>query len=181
MVLVLAQVCIGMIFGSVQTGTTVLATAEGQAGLAGLIHAVLGVGSVIAGLAVTGLPERGRSTRRGWRSPPSACCARRASAAGRLAAVADRVIALLGFAVAPYMISNFALAGILVPVHRVSAAMTLLAGATGIGYAVGSTTAGRLADAGGYGPAFGVTITAAWLALVLAVVAQRVLGRAPQR
>src|SRR4051794_26121641 len=40
-VLVLAQLCIGTIFGSVQTGTAVLARAEGHAGSAGLIHAVL--------------------------------------------------------------------------------------------------------------------------------------------
>ncbi len=48
-------------------------------------------------------------------------------------------LALLGFAVAPYMISNFAMAGEVVVPERVGTAMTLLAGATGIGYALGST------------------------------------------
>ncbi len=57
-VLVIAQFSIGVIFGSLQTGSTVLAEAEGQAGLVGLIHATLGIGSVIAGLAITALPER---------------------------------------------------------------------------------------------------------------------------
>jgi MFS family permease len=178
LVLVLAQVCIGMIFGSVQTGTTVLATAEGQAGLAGLIHAVLGIGSVIAGLAITGLPERVLYATR-----------MAVAALGLLVLSAPLllvdslpsligVIALLGFAVAPYMISNFALAGILVPVHRVSAAMTMLAGATGIGYAVGAALAGRLADANGHTAAFGVTIAAAGVAVVIALTSNRALRQA---
>jgi MFS family permease len=178
LVLVLAQVCIGMVFGSVQTGTTVLATAEGQAGLAGLIHAVLGIGSVIAGLAITGLPER------------VLYATRMAVAAFGLLVLAAplllvdslpsliAVIALLGFAVAPYMISNFALAGILVPVHRVSAAMTMLAGATGIGYAVGAALAGRLADANGHTAAFAVTVAAAAMAVVIALTSNRALRHA---
>ena len=44
LVLVLAQLCIGIIFGSVQTGSTVLATAEGHVGVAGLIGLPIGLG-----------------------------------------------------------------------------------------------------------------------------------------
>lgn len=177
-VLVLAQLCIGMIFGSVQTGTTVLATAEGQAGLAGLIHAVLGIGSVIAGLAVTALPER------------ILYASRMAVAAVSLLVLTlplllvdslpslVAVIAMLGFAVAPYMISNFALAGILVPVNKVSVAMTMLAGATGIGYAIGAAVAGRLADLEGHTAAFAVTISAAAFAVVIAIASNKALKAA---
>ncbi len=88
------------------------------------------------------------------------------------------MIGLLGFAVAPYMISNFALAGILVPLHRVGTAMTLLAGATGVGYAAGASFAGRLADDHGHTAAFAVTISAAGLAVLLAVTANRALRNA---
>lgn len=177
-VLVLAQMCIGMIFGSVQTGTTVLATAEGQAGLAGLIHAVLGIGSVIAGLAVTGLPERVLyATRMAVAALGLLVLAAPLLLVDSLPSLIG-VIALLGFAVAPYMISNFALAGILVPVHRVSAAMTMLAGATGIGYAVGAALAGRLADANGHTAAFAVTVAAAGVAVVIAMTSNRALRRA---
>lgn len=177
-VLVLAQLCIGMIFGSVQTGTTVLATAEGQAGLAGLIHAVLGIGSVIAGLAITGLPERVLyATRMAVASIGLLVLAAPLLLVDSLPSLIG-VIALLGFAVAPYMISNFALAGILVPVHRVSAAMTMLAGATGVGYAVGAALAGRLADASGHTAAFAVTVSAAGLAVVIALVSNRALRQA---
>ena len=177
-VLVIAQLCIGAIFGSVQTGTAVLARADGHAGSAGLIHAVLGIGSVTAGLAITALPERILYATRML-----------VAAVGLLLLSAPLllvdsigslvlVIALLGFAVAPYMISNFALAGILVPVHRVGTAMTLLAGATGIGYALGASVAGRLADEGGHTPAFAVTVGAAGVAVLLAGLANKALREA---
>lgn len=177
-VLVLAQLCIGMIFGSVQTGTTVLATAEGQAGLAGLIHAVLGIGSVIAGLAVTALPERVLyATRMAVAAVSLLVLTLPLLLVDSLPALIA-VIALLGFAVAPYMISNFALAGILVPVNKVSVAMTMLAGATGIGYAIGAALAGRLADLNGHTAAFGVTVAAAAFAVVIAIASNRALKQA---
>ncbi len=178
MVLVLAQLCIGMIFGSIQTGTTVLATAEGQAGLAGLIHAVLGIGSVIAGLAVTALPERVLyATRMAVASVGLLVLALPLFLVDSLPSLIA-VIALLGFAVAPYMISNFALAGILVPVHKVSVAMTMLAGATGIGYAAGAALAGRLADLHGHTAAFAVTVSAAAFAVVIAMASNKALKQA---
>lgn len=177
-VLVLAQFCIGIIFGSVQTGSTVLATAEGHAGLAGLIHATLGIGSVIAGLAITALPERILYASRMLVASLALLVLSAplllADSIGSLIGV----IALLGFAVAPYMISNFALAGILVPLHRVGTAMTLLAGATGVGYAVGASIAGRLADDHSHTAAFAVTVSAAGLAVLLAVTANRALRNA---
>lgn len=175
-VLVLAQMWVGMIFGGTQTGSTVLATSEGQPGLAGVIHATLGVGSVMAGLAVTALPERVLYATRML-----------VSAVGLLVLSAPLllvdsigpligVIALLGFAVAPYMISNFALAAFLVPPDRVGTAMTMLAGATGVGYALGSSIAGRLADvADSHTPAFAVTVTAAGLAVAMGAACQRLL------
>lgn len=177
-VLVLAQLCVGMIFGSVQTGTTVLATAEGQAGLAGLIHAVLGIGSVIAGLAIAALPERVMyATRMAVASVGLLVLSTPLLLVDSLPSLVA-VIAMLGFAVAPYMISNFALAGILVPVHKVSTAMTLLAGATGIGYALGAALAGRLADVNGHTAAFAVTIAAAGLAVIIAFASNTALKEA---
>src|SRR5674476_144461 len=87
----------------------------------------------MAGLAVAGLPER-----IGYE-------VRALVAAGGLFVLSlpllwvDTIGALvlavmaLGFAVAPYMISNFTLAGHIVPPAKVGAAMTMLAGATGVG------------------------------------------------
>jgi predicted MFS family arabinose efflux permease len=55
--------------------------------------------------------------------------------------------------------------------------MTVLASATGLGYAVGSSVAGRLADRHGYTAAFAVTVSAMALAVVLVSVSQRRLRR----
>lgn len=178
-ILVVAQMCIGMLFGSVQTGTASLTEAAGVPGAAGLIHAVLGIGSVTAGLAMAALPERIRYA------------SRMLVAAGAMLVLSAPlllvdsigalvfVIAVLGFAVAPYMISNFALAGVIVPIPRVGTAMTLLAGATGLGYAIGAAIAGRLADIDGHTAAFGVTVAATVVAVVVAATAQGTLRRAP--
>ncbi|TDD67752.1 MFS transporter [Jiangella aurantiaca] len=171
--LCLAQLLIGVIFGATQTGTTALATAAGSPGLAGLVHSLLGVGSVLAGLATAALPARfGYDRRILVFAIGLVVLSSPLLLAGSLAALVP-VVLVLGLAVAPYMISVFAAAERQVPVTRVGAAMTLLAGATGIGYAVGSGIAGRLADLGGHRPAFAVTVTAAALAVVLAVVRLR--------
>lgn len=172
-VLAVAQLLIGVVFGATQTGTTVLATAEGQPGMAGLVHALLGVGSVIAGLSVAGLPERF-----GYPNRLVAFAGALLVLSGPLLLVGSLgtlvpVMIGLGFAIAPYMITVFSLAERITSVGRVAAAMTLLAAATGIGYALGSGVAGRLADVGGHRPAYGLTVLAGAAALALAVSARR--------
>ena len=177
-VLAFGQFFVGMIFGGTQTGAAVLATEQGEPGLAGLIHATLGIGSVMAGLAVAGLPERiGYETRILVASGGLFVLSLPLLLVDTVGALIFAVVAF-GFAVAPYMISIFALAGHIVPPAKVGTAMTLLAGATGVGYAVGSSVAGRLADHGGHTPAFGVTVTAAALAFTSALVFRSRLARA---
>lgn len=176
--LLLAQLIIGMIFGSVQTGATVIATAAGHAGVAGLVQALLGIGSVVAGLSMAALPASiGYVTR--WR----------VTAAGLFVlstplllvhslALLCPVLIVLGCCVAPYMITTFTLGEQLTPPSRTGTAMTLLAAATGLGYAVGAAVAGRLGDVSGATASFAVTVTAGGLACVLAVLAGPLLRRA---
>ncbi|MCD4533967.1 MFS transporter [Nocardioides sp. cx-169] len=168
-----AQLCIGLLFGSIQTGTTALTTDAGQPGLAGIVHACLGVGSVLAGLATVALPPWVGHERRVLMSAalllPLALPLLWVDSVTALVVV----VLLLGFGVAPYMIGVFSIGERAVPPARVGLAMTLLAGATGIGYAVGSTLAGRLADAEGHTAAFAVTVGATVVALLIAVAGQR--------
>jgi predicted MFS family arabinose efflux permease len=174
-----AQVVIGVVFGAVQTGTTVLATADGRPGLAGLLHALLGIGSVVAGLACTALPARfGYEQRILVFAAGLLVLSTPLLFVDSLGMLVPAVTAL-GFAVAPYMISVFMVAERIVSLRRLGAAMTLLAGATGIGYALGSGIAGRSADAGGHTPAFAVAVTAGALAVALAAVSAR--GSASRR
>ena len=179
--LLLAQFFVGVLFGSTQTGTTALAEDAGAPGLAGLVHALLGVGSVIAGLATVYLPARVGQHRR-----VLASAAFLVVLSAPLLLVDDLaglivVVLLLGFGVAPYMIGVFTLGERAVPPGRVGATMTLLAGATGVGYAAGSGIAGRLADLQGHTAAFAVTCAAMLGASALALVAQRQWGTVEAR
>jgi len=166
-VLVVAQVSIGMLFGATQTGSTVLATDAGSPGLAGFIHAALGVGSALAGLATAFVPERIGHERRALVASWALLVLALPLLVVESPLGAAATVLVLGVAVAPYMIAVFSLAERVVPPARVGAAMTLLASATGVGYAVGSSLAGRLADASGATAAFGVTIGATVLAVLL--------------
>ncbi len=176
-VLAVAQLLIGVIFGSIQTGTTVLATLAGDAGIAGLVHASLGVGSVIAGLAVAGLPSRFGYAPRVLVAAIGLALLSAPLLVTNSIPVLFAVVLVLGFVVAPYMISVFMLGERAAPPSKVGAAMTLLAGATGIGYAIGSGVAGRLADAHGHLGAFSVTVAAGVTAALLALLAQPTLRR----
>jgi MFS family permease len=174
-VLAAAQLLIGLVFGSVQTATTVLATAAGEPGLTGVLHALLGVGSVLAGLAVAGLPERLAPVTR-LRSFAVALLVLSLPLllVDSLLSLAG-VLLLLGLAVAPYMITVFSMAERSAPPGRTGAAMTMLAAMTGLGYALGSSVAGQLADVGGHRPAFAVTVAAGVLAAALSLLAGGVL------
>ena len=177
-VLVVAQTAVGMLFGSVQTGTTVLATQAGQPGLAGLVHAVLGVGSAVAGIGTAFLPARfGHERRVLVAAAAMVALSWPLLLVGSLPAL-TAAVAVLGFAIAPYMIGVFSLGERVVPAGRTGAAMTALASATGVGYALGSSIAGRLADLSGHRAAFAVTVTATVVALLVAVTQQRRLAAA---
>ncbi|WP_194288728.1 MFS transporter, partial [Ornithinicoccus halotolerans] len=167
--LVAVQLCIGALFGSVQTGASVLATAAGEPGLTGLLHALLGVGSVAAGLAVVVVPDTfGYESRLRAFTAVLAVLSLPLLAVHSLGALAA-VLLVLGLAVAPSMITTFTLAERITQPRRLGAAMTLLAAVTGLGYALGSSLAGQLADWGGHTPAFAVTVVATALALLLAL------------
>lgn len=175
--LLLAQGCLGLFFGSIQTGTTALTTDAGEPGLAGIIHACLGVGSVLAGLATVAIPERVGHERRVLVSATALVLLSLPLLLVDSVAGLVLTVLLLGFGVAPYMIGVFSIGERAVPPGRVGLAMTLLAGATGIGYAVGSAVAGRLADLHGHPAAFAVTVTATVLAATLAALGQRPVRR----
>lgn len=177
-VLVVAQTAVGMLFGSVQTGTTVLATQAGQPGLAGLVHAVLGIGSAVAGIGTAFLPARfGHERRVLVAAAAMVALSWPLLLVGSLPAL-TAAVAVLGFAIAPYMIGVFSLGERVVPAGRTGAAMTALASATGVGYALGSSIAGRLADLSGHRAAFAVTVAATVLALLVAATQQRRLTAA---
>jgi MFS family permease len=177
-VLAVGQLSIGMLFGATQTGATVLATEAGRPGVAGLVHATLGVGSAVAGIATAYLPERIPHQRRALAAASALLLLSLPLLVVDSLLHATLIVAVLGFAVAPYMIALFSLGERIVAPDRVGTAMTVLASATGIGYAVGSGLAGRLADAHGANAAFAVTVGATVLAVAVMTSQQGRLRRA---
>ncbi|GAA4700204.1 MFS transporter [Nocardioides conyzicola] len=175
LVLIGAQVLIGTLFGATQTGTTVLATEAGHPGVAGLVHATLGLGSAIAGIATAFIPARIGPERRIRYAASALLVLSLPLLLVDSLPTLTIAVALLGCAVAPFMIGVFTLAERVVSPAKVATAMTVLASATGIGYALGSTVGGRLADQHGYTAAFAVTVTAMAGALALVGLAQRAL------
>ena len=176
--LVGAQALIGLFFGSIQTGTTALARSEGVLGAAGLLHALLGVGSVIAGISAASLPSRfAFPTRLVVFAAGLAVLSAPLLAVGSLGALAA-TLSVLGLAIAPFMITTFTLAERISPADRSGTAMTLLAGVTGLGWAVGAAVAGQFADVSDQRGAFAVTVTAAVLAFALAAASRPMLLRA---
>lgn len=176
--LVAAMAVIGVLFGSVQTGVTAFADESGLPGAAGLIYAVLGVGSAVAGLATAWLPAR-LSLRARYTGSAVALAAGGLAVAllgsslpGVLAAMA-----LVGVTSAPYLIAVNGLANAVGPVRRAGAVMTLVAAGVVGGVALGAAIAGRLADAYGYAGAFAVPAVAGLAGLVLAAFSARVFTR----
>jgi hypothetical protein len=177
-VLLAAQVFIGVLFGATQTGTAALATESGRPGTAGLVHALLGIGSVVAGLAMVMVPQRvGHERRVLGAAALLVVLSAPLLLIGSLAGL-SLVVLLLGVAVGPYMIGVFTLGERLCPPERVALGMTLLGSMVGVGYAIGAGVAGRLTDAHGYSAAFVVTVTATGAAFWLSALSQRALRSA---
>ena len=175
--LCVSQFVIGTVFGSVQTGTSVLATDAGRPGLTGYFHALLGIGSVVAGLGMAALPTRwSLPSRLQWFAVALLLLSLPLLAVDSLGALVP-VLLVLGVSIAPYMITTFTIGERITPPSRTGAAMTLLAAATGLGYALGAAVAGRLADWGGHTPAYAVTVAAGVVAVTVTLAGRSVLRR----
>lgn len=171
---VVALIAIGAYFGSSQAGITQRAEMLGVPGQAGLVYAVMGIGSAIAAIMVVMIPERvpfwvrlvisgvGMSAGMGligWASGLP------------LTAV---LMAITGFFVGPSLVTAFSIAERLAPPEGITVAMTALSSSVTIGVALGSSLGGALAASLGADAAFWLASAAAALMAAFAVTARRV-------
>lgn len=167
--LIFGTMAIGCFFGGMQTGVTGMATAAGMAGASGGIYAVMGVGSAIAGLASAALPARFTlSSRLVLFAAAMALLATPLLFISGIPAMIA-VMVPLGCAVGPYIITLFSLAEREVSAAKAAGVMTWLSSGLVIGYAIGSSIGGDLADSSPSG-AFAVSVVAMVLATGIAVV-----------
>lgn len=142
---------LGCYFGSIQTGVTWRSVAADAAGAAGLIYAILGLSSAIAGVLVPMLPASFSLAARlragfallGLLTVPVAVVG--GLGLGDLWLL-GLLIVLPGATIAPILVTAYTLGEMTVPVARISWVMTVLTSSVVIGYAIGTLVAGNLAD-----------------------------------
>lgn len=164
----------GMFFSATQTAVLAFATAAGRSTSAGLIYALLAVGSAVTALGTAALPDRFGARAR---------CA--VAAAGLLGGVGLMFLAgpvsgslpwlcaavlVTGLSVGPVLVTLHQVAGAAAPAGRTATTMAQLTTGGVLGIAVGATAAGTLTDAVGGRGALAVAgaASAALLALAFA-------------
>jgi MFS family permease len=164
--LLLAMAAIGLVFGSSQTGVAARLDGLGRDELTGPVYALMGVGSAVAGLLTTRLPRSfGLAAR-------IAAGGAGLVVAGLLLAGATAPLALggaclvAGVALAPSLISSYALAERAAPHGWGTTMMTALSTANVVGVAAGAAVTGQLVDR--VSPGAGLLVVSAAGVLVLA-------------
>ena len=167
------MLALGVFFGGTQASVTAVAAAEGRPGLAGLLYAVVGIGSAVTALSVVALPASFSLERR-WT----------VAAAGLFAACAVTLLvttlgglvaalAVVGLFVGPTIVTLFSVAGERAPTPAAGTAMTLMVSANVVGVAIGAAAAGAVAEGGTAGAAFWVPVLAAGVLTVTGALAAR--------
>ena len=157
---------LGAVFGAVQTGVTSYAAERGDPGTAGLLYALLAVGSALAGIGYAWLPAG-----LGYRVRYLAASAGLLLGTSGLAAgyaPLPVAIAVVGTTIAPYMISAYALTERLAGGRGTATALMVVGAGGPVGTAIAQAVAGRAADAGGSAAALWVAPAAAVVALLVA-------------
>lgn len=171
-VVLVGMLAMGLLFGGTQAALTALTRDAGVPGSAGLVYAVMGVGSAVTALSVVALPRRWGARSR-WITFAAGLVAGTlslvlAAASGSLTAVVVAVAAT-GLFVGPVMVTVFTVAGERAPAGRTASAMTLVASANVVGVAIGASGGGALADAVSTTTAFSLPVVAAVLLVVTGV------------
>ncbi|WP_116245054.1 MFS transporter [Nocardiopsis sp. FIRDI 009] len=173
MVIAAPMFCQGLFFGGMSTGVTAFATDSGHGDLSGLMYALQGSSSAVAGLLMASLPVA-------FTLP-----ARVRVAAGALFLLtfplylADGAVALsvailaLGVAIGPHLVSLFGLIERAAPPSRMSQSMALILSFLILGQSAGSVVAGSLADAYGHQGAFALATAGALVAVAVNTLVMR--------
>lgn len=174
-IIVVVFISIGTIFGSVDVSTVAVAEAAGVPGVAGVVLGVVALGSLFSGL-LYGARE---FTMPAWKRFVIGVVPLTMGLG--LFALVDTLWALAavgfvtGFAIAPTIITGNALVQQLVPPHRLTEGLTWVGTAIGLGFAVGSSIAGRVIDLYDAHAGYLVSLGAAGLAAVVALSTAAVL------
>jgi MFS family permease len=172
-VLVATFVATGTIFGAVDVVTVAFADEQGHKAAASLVLSVYALGSCVAGV-VCGLVKPRRSAARRFLTGVAVMAVSMIPLllVGNLYALAGAVF-VSGLTIAPTMVTAMALVERLVPRPNLTEGMTWTSTGLATGVAVGSSLGGWTVDAAGAHAAYGVPVTAAAVAAVVAFLGSR--------
>jgi MFS family permease len=171
-------VMVGWLFGAMDVSVVAAAETWGDKGMAGLVLAVISLGSVLGGLGY-GTRHWVSSTVRRW----VLVLGLLALATLALPFVPGVVaLSVCGFAtgvtVAPTMINLNTLMQSLAPADRLTEGLAWVSTSLGVGVSLGSTIAGQLIDEISFRAGFTIVTAAGLVATALAAVRARAVGRA---
>ena len=174
-VLALAFVCVGGIFGAVEVVTIAFTDERGSPGAAGWVLASFALGSLLAGVAYGSVSWR-------WPAGRRFVLGVVMLAVGVVPVMLVEEVVLLavvvfvaGFTISPMLISGNALVPELVAPGRLTEGLAWVSTAIGVGVSAGSAVSGVLVDAVGAHRAFVVPVAAGALAAVVALAGSRSL------
>lgn len=171
-------VLMGGIFGSYEVTTVAFAREAGHGGLAGLLLAMYAVGSLGAGLIFGALTLKASLVRQFIVSVMIlAVVTLPLPFLGNLWLVGAGLI-LAGVACSPALISGMALLERVVPVHRLTEALSWSFSGMAVGIAMATPLAGRVIDTAGPSAAYWVTSGCAILAALVGLAVRGTLSRA---
>ncbi|MCF0091312.1 MFS transporter [Micromonospora sp. MH99] len=162
-----AMAIMGAIFGTVQVGVTAYATTADNPSAGGLLYAALGAGSAVAGIAYAWIPSRVTLRTRYRLFALGLVIAMSLLPAGGAQLPLAAVVLVAGIAIAPYMITIYAITERLAPA-RVAITMSIVCAAGPVGTAAGQSLAGLLAEQFGHRAPFLLPPMLAAAALILA-------------
>ena len=178
--LLVAMAAVGLVFGATQTGVAARLSLAGSDELTGPVYAAMGVGSAIAGLLTTRLPLALRLETRIVGSGALIALGGLAAAVAHRPVLLAAACLLLGVALAPALVSSYALAERAAPLGWGTTMMTMLGTANVAGVAAGAALAGVLVDRVSPGAALLVDVAAGVLVLAAGLVALLGARRSPR-
>ncbi|WP_029253620.1 MFS transporter [Paraoerskovia marina] len=173
---VVGMMAMGAFFGSTQAAVTAFTREAGSPDAAGLVYAVMGLGSAVTALATVALPDS-LSQRGRWIAFSAGLSVLAVATAGLATGVGIAGLSvsllLLGLFVGPVMVTIFTVGSNRAPVGRGAVAMTSLASANVVGVAAGSAVGGIAGESSGATAAFWIPALCATALLVIGVASQR--------
>ena len=174
-----AMLFVGVLFGTVEVAMIAFAEERGSSSGAGVLLALVALGSALAGLLYGALHLRSPLPRRFLASLGFLALGLLPLLLAPSVLVMAPAALLAGFAVSPTLISAYGLVDELVPVAARTEGFSWLNSGLGVGVALGFAVSGAVADDGGARTAFVVALAGALAAGGVALLGRRTLVPAP--